>query len=131
MRYFIGNWKMFGIPKSINILNKINSFCGKDKNRKKYRVIVTPPYTLIETYAKYFKRKKISPADLKKIMYEKEKIGLAAEEFIFKKEIEKVKEINKKLNVEHIALTDVAAGYDILSYDDKEEKIKKTSAKVK
>ena len=32
MRYFIGNWKMFGIPKSINILNKINSFHTKDKN---------------------------------------------------------------------------------------------------
>ncbi len=59
MRYFIGNWKMFGVPKSINILNKINSFYSKDKNRKKYRVILTPPYTLIESYAKYFKKKKI------------------------------------------------------------------------
>jgi len=60
MRYFIGNWKMFGVPKSINILNKINFFYSKDKNRKKYRVIMTPPYTLIESYAKYFKNKKIS-----------------------------------------------------------------------
>ena len=60
MRYFIGNWKMFGIPKSINILNKITSFHSKDKNRNKYRVIITPPYTLIESYAKYFKNKKIS-----------------------------------------------------------------------
>ena len=60
MRYFIGNWKMFGIPKSINILNKINSFNLKDKNRNKYRVIITPPYTLIETFSKYFKNKKIS-----------------------------------------------------------------------
>jgi triosephosphate isomerase (TIM) len=59
MRYFIGNWKMFGIPNSISILNKINSFHTKDKNRKKYRVIITPPYTLIESYAKYFKHKKI------------------------------------------------------------------------
>jgi len=59
MRYFIGNWKMFGIPKSINILNKINSFHTKDKNRGKYRVIITPPYTLIQSYAKYFKNKKI------------------------------------------------------------------------
>ena len=60
MRYFIGNWKMFGVPKSINILNKINLFHSKDKNRNKYRVIITPPYTLIENYAKYFKNKKIS-----------------------------------------------------------------------
>jgi triosephosphate isomerase len=60
MRYFIGNWKMFGVPKSINILNKINLFYSKDKKRNKYRVIITPPYTLIESYAKCFKNKKIS-----------------------------------------------------------------------
>ena len=51
---------MFGVPKSINILNKINSFYSKDKNKNKYRVIITPPYTLIESYAKYFKKKKIT-----------------------------------------------------------------------
>ena len=60
MRYFIGNWKMFGVPKSLDILNKINSFTLKDKNRNKYRVIITPPYTLIESFAKFFKNKKIS-----------------------------------------------------------------------
>ena len=59
MKYFIGNWKMFGVPNSINILNKINSFHSKDTNQKKYRVIITPPYTLIESYAKYFNNKKI------------------------------------------------------------------------
>ena len=60
MRYFIGNWKMFGVPKSLDILKKINSFTLKDKNRNKYRVIITPPYTLIESFAKFFKNKKIS-----------------------------------------------------------------------
>ena len=60
MKYFIGNWKMFGIPKSIRILNKINSFYSKDKNRNKYKVIFTPPYTLIESYARFFKSKKIN-----------------------------------------------------------------------
>ena len=60
MRYFIGNWKMFGTTASLNILNKISLFNSKDKNRNKYRVIITPPYTLIESYAKYFKNKKIS-----------------------------------------------------------------------
>ena len=59
MKYFIGNWKMFGVPKSINILHKINYYYSKDKNRGKYRVIITPPYTLIQTFAKYFKNKKI------------------------------------------------------------------------
>tara|TARA_B100000886_G_scaffold241220_1_gene169266 strand:+ start:3044 stop:3760 length:717 start_codon:yes stop_codon:yes gene_type:complete len=51
---------MFGVPKSIGILNKINSYFVKDKNRNKYRIIITPPYTLIESYSKYFKNKKIS-----------------------------------------------------------------------
>ena len=91
--------------------------CDLIKNKgKKY-------FLLDDNIFEKFKRKKISPADLKKIMYDKEKIGLAAEEFIFKKETEKVNRINKKLNVEHVALTDVAAGYDILSYNNNEEKI--------
>ena len=51
---------MFGVPKSINILNKINSYYSKDKNRNKYRVVITPPYTLIESYSRYFKNKRIS-----------------------------------------------------------------------
>ncbi len=51
---------MFGIPKSINILNKINSFYTKDKNRSKYKVVFTPPYTLIQSYSRYFKKKKIN-----------------------------------------------------------------------
>jgi len=59
MRYFIGNWKMFGVPKSIGILDKINSYSTKDKNRNKYKVIITPPYTLIENYSRYFKNKRI------------------------------------------------------------------------
>ena len=64
MRYFIGNWKMFGVPKSINIVNKVNTFHSKDRNRNKYRIIITPPYTLIETFSRYFKNKK-SQLDLK------------------------------------------------------------------
>lgn len=60
MRYFIGNWKMFGVPKSVNILSKINSYYSKDKNRNKYRVVITPPYTLIESYSRYFKNKRVS-----------------------------------------------------------------------
>ena len=51
---------MFGIPKSINILKQINTFYLKDKNKRKYKIIVTPPYTLIESYSKYFKNKPIS-----------------------------------------------------------------------
>jgi len=60
MKYFIGNWKMFGVPTSIKIPNKINSFISRDKNRNKYRVIITPPYTLLESFSNQFKNKKIS-----------------------------------------------------------------------
>jgi triosephosphate isomerase len=59
MRYFIGNWKMFGVPKSIDILHQINKYIKSDKNRKKYKVIITPPYTLIQSFSKIFKNKKI------------------------------------------------------------------------
>ncbi|PDH20097.1 MAG: triose-phosphate isomerase [Pelagibacterales bacterium MED-G40] len=60
MRYFIGNWKMFGVPKSINILNKINAFAKSNKSfNKNYKIIITPPFTLIETFAKLFKKKSI------------------------------------------------------------------------
>jgi len=51
---------MFGVPKSVGILNKMNSFYSKDKNRNKYKVIITPPFTLIESYSKNFKNKRIS-----------------------------------------------------------------------
>ena len=50
---------MFGIPRSINILNKINYFISRDKNRNKYRVIITPPYTLIQSFVKQLNKKKI------------------------------------------------------------------------
>ena len=61
MRYFIGNWKMFGVPKSINIVNKINTFVKSDKkHNRKYKAIITPPYTLLESYAKIFKNKAVS-----------------------------------------------------------------------
>ena len=50
---------MFGVPKSINILRKINSFASKDKNRKKYQIIITPPFTLLESFSKYLKSSNI------------------------------------------------------------------------
>jgi triosephosphate isomerase len=60
IKYFIGNWKMFGVPKSINILNKINKFVKSDKQfNKKYKTVITPPNTLVESYAKFFLSQKI------------------------------------------------------------------------
>ena len=60
IRYFIGNWKMFGTPKSINILNKINKFVKSDKIfNKKYITIITPPHTLVENFAKTLKNQRV------------------------------------------------------------------------
>ncbi len=59
MRYFIGNWKMFGLPKSISIINKINAFTKRDNHKKKYSVIITPPFTLLESFSKFFKNKNV------------------------------------------------------------------------
>jgi triosephosphate isomerase len=60
IKYFIGNWKMFGIPKSISILDKINKFIKSDKRfNKKYKVIITPPNTLVQSYAKFISVHKI------------------------------------------------------------------------
>ena len=59
MKYFIGNWKMFGVPKSRNIADKINFFITRDKNRNKYEAIITPPYTLLENFVKHFKKRKL------------------------------------------------------------------------
>ena len=59
-RYFIGNWKMFGVPSSFKILEKINRFYEKDKkNKNKYKIIIAPPHTLIYEFFKKFKNKKI------------------------------------------------------------------------
>ena len=61
IKYFIGNWKMFGVPKSIVILKKINKFVQSDKKfNKRYKTVITPPNTLVESYAKFFFNQKIS-----------------------------------------------------------------------
>ena len=61
MKYFIGNWKMFGVPKSISILNKINKFVKSDKKfNNRYKTVITPPLTLVENYAKLLFKQKIS-----------------------------------------------------------------------
>ena len=39
MRYFIGNWKMFGVPKSINILNKIKQGSSHFKSDQIERLV--------------------------------------------------------------------------------------------
>ncbi len=62
MRYFIGNWKMFGTPKSIKIIKNINNFVQKDKKKNSYRAIIAPPFTLLHDFSKFFSQKKIGIA---------------------------------------------------------------------
>jgi len=60
IKYFIGNWKMFGIPSSIKILDKINRYFKSDKkNNKKYKILIAPPHTLLQDFSKKYKSKKI------------------------------------------------------------------------
>ena len=60
IRYFVGNWKMFGIPGSYKILDKINEYFKQDKkNNNKYKIIMAPPLTLLQDFSKRFKNKLI------------------------------------------------------------------------
>ena len=63
LKYFIGNWKMFGVKSSFKIIEKLNYFSMKDKkNNKKYRIIISPPFTLLESFSKRCKNKKVKVA---------------------------------------------------------------------
>ncbi len=59
-KYFIGNWKMFGIPSSYKIIDRVNGYFSKDKkNNGKYKVIFAPPFTLLQVFSNKYKKKKI------------------------------------------------------------------------
>ncbi len=60
MKYFIGNWKMFGVSKSANIINKIIDYVKKDKKKSNYKVVIAPPYTLLQNFSKNFNSKFLS-----------------------------------------------------------------------
>ena len=75
--------------------------------------------------------KEFSPEQLEKVLKNKKKIGEKAEKYIFKKESEKIKSIDSNLKVDHVALRDVSAGFDIQSYEKKKEKINKIYIEVK
>ena len=77
------------------------------------------------------KNKEFSPSELEKILRDKKQLGDDAEKLIFKKEQEKVSQINSSLKVDHVALRDVTAGYDIQSFDKHDDKIEKIYIEVK
>ena len=78
-----------------------------------------------------FKNKEFSPEQLQKILENKNKIGLEAEELVVKYETGKIKNFNRNLEIDHVALRDVSAGYDIKSYEIDGANIKEIFIEVK
>ena len=60
LRYFIGNWKMFGDFSSFKIIHNINQFSHVSKNRFKRKIILCVPNILIYFFKKKLKSKFIS-----------------------------------------------------------------------
>ena len=61
LKYFIGNWKMFGDLSSLKIIYQIHSFCARFKRRgKKNKIILCVPNTLIYFFTTKLKSKFIS-----------------------------------------------------------------------
>ena len=61
LKYFIGNWKMFGDYSSIKIIKKIHNFRSKfNKINNKNRIIICVPNTLINFFTKKIKSRFIS-----------------------------------------------------------------------
>ena len=61
LKYFIGNWKMFGDFSSLKIIYQIHQFCTKYRKRiKKNKIILCIPSTLIYFFTKKLKSKFIS-----------------------------------------------------------------------
>jgi len=78
-----------------------------------------------------FLNNEYSPEKLEKVLKDKKQLGDDAEKLIFKKEQDKVDQINPSLKVDHVALRDVSAGYDIQSFEKKDDTIEKIYIEVK
>ena len=59
LKYFIGNWKMFGDFSSYKIIHKINRYIYKLKGSKNSKIVLCVPSTLIHSFRKKLKRKAI------------------------------------------------------------------------
>jgi triosephosphate isomerase (TIM) len=59
LKYFIGNWKMFGNFNSFKIVNKINQFSLKSKKQYNKKIILCVPNTLLYSFNKRLKKKSL------------------------------------------------------------------------
>ena len=61
LKYFVGNWKMFGDYKSLKTIKQIHkSYSNLKSDAKKNKIIMCVPNTLISFFTKKFKSKLIS-----------------------------------------------------------------------
>ena len=60
LKYFIGNWKMFGDFSSFKIINKINQYAKKYRNFKNHKIVLCVPNILINFFKEKLKQKAIS-----------------------------------------------------------------------
>ena len=60
LKYFIGNWKMFGVFNSFKIINKINKYCHNSRNLHNKKIVLCVPNTLLDFFSKKLKSKYIS-----------------------------------------------------------------------
>ncbi len=61
LKYFIGNWKMFGDISDFKIIQSINKFSNKSRNLiQKKRIVLCIPNTLIYNFKKKLRSKSIS-----------------------------------------------------------------------
>jgi len=89
-------------------------------------------YKIVDTsILNIFKKKEFSPEALKKMQEKQGQIGLEAEILVYKNEVNKLKKLNTTLQVDHISLRDVSAGYDILSYKKNNDNFEKIFIEVK
>lgn len=94
-----------------NFLTMINVF-DKEKNEE---ICINDDYELIWTKQLQNRKKKVSIKQLLKQQMDQNKRGLEAEEFVLKLEKERLPKIASK--IKRISDIDVAAGYDIISYE--------------
>ena len=59
LKYFVGNWKMFGDFSSYKIIHRINRYIYKLKGSKNSKIVLCVPSTLIHSFRKKLKRKVI------------------------------------------------------------------------
>jgi hypothetical protein len=89
-------------------------------------------YKIIDnTILNLLEKKEFSPEQLQKILEKQNLLGLEAEKLVVKYEAEKIKNFNQDLNIDHVALRDVSAGYDIKSYELDGESVKEIYIEVK